>query len=540
MQSKSTAIPSGGGKRRNNFRFVAGGALFLFLLTGGFRAGATSPVRGYVYEDANGNGKKDRREKGVGNVAVSNGREVVLTDGDGKYVLTAGDDNTVFVIKPAGYRIETDEYNQPRSFYIHKPGGSPSLRYEGVKPTGGLPKSVDFALIKYDEPETFASFIFGDSQPYGEEEVSYFERGIVDEVKNRTAGVSFGVTLGDLVGDNLSLHPLYKNAIQKIGLPWYHVMGNHDMNYDATADSLSDETFEANFGPANYAFNYGKAHFIVLDDIFYPDPADGRGYLGGFREDQLAFVRNDLQFVSPEQLIVVCLHIPLNSDNDAFRPDDRQELFRLLDSYPDVLALSAHTHYQTQHFVGKGNGLNREKPLHEYNVGATCGDWYSGVFNEKGVPEATMRDGTPKGYALLTVEGNRYTLYYNVAGRTADYQINLYCPKMIPHGKHALGIYANFFMGDESSVVEYRTDRGEWKAMSRTEDYDPAYYRYVQEWDYIEDVRPGRRPSHPVRCTHLWRANIPSNLPVGTHDVEVRATDRYGKTFTASSRYEIK
>ncbi len=55
-------------------------------------------------------------------------------------------------------------------------------------------------------------------------------------------------------------------------------MGNHDMNYDAVADSLSDETFESNFGPANYAFNYGQAHFIVLDNILYPDPRDGNGY----------------------------------------------------------------------------------------------------------------------------------------------------------------------------------------------------------------------------------------------------------------------
>jgi hypothetical protein len=151
-----------------------------------------------------------------------------------------------------------------------------------------------------------------------------------------------------------------------------------------------------------------------------------------------------------------------------------------------------------------------------------------------------MCDGTPKGYALLTVDGNRYTLDYRAAGKPAGYGINLYCPKIIPHGRHALGIFANFFMGDESSVVEYRVDGGEWKVMIRTEDYDPAYYRYMQEWDYIDEVRPGRRPSHPVRCTHLWRASIPSDLPVGKHDVEVRATDRYGKTSGASERYEIK
>ena len=48
------------------------------------------------------------------------------------------------------------------------------------------------------------------------------------------------------------------------------------MNYDVQADSLSDETFESYFGPASYSFNYGKVHFIVLDDIRYPIPVLAR------------------------------------------------------------------------------------------------------------------------------------------------------------------------------------------------------------------------------------------------------------------------
>ncbi|MDR1406491.1 MAG: calcineurin-like phosphoesterase C-terminal domain-containing protein, partial [Tannerella sp.] len=535
----SLAAGNAGMRRRNVFR-TTGSVFVLVLCTGFFRATAMPPVRGCVYEDVNHNGKRERREKGIANVAVSNGREVVLTDSDGRYALPAGDDHIIFAVKPSGYVFETDEYNQPESFYIHKPGGSPPLTYQGVKPTGDMPASLDFALTKHEEEETFTSFIFGDSQPYTEEEVRYFEKGIVDEASAATAGVSFGITLGDLVGDNLTLHPLYKEAIKKTGLPWYHVMGNHDMNVDAKADSLSDETFEANFGPANYAFNYGRAHFIVLDDILYPDPVDGRGYRGGFRKDQLTFVENDLRFVPDGHLIVICMHIPLMSDNDAFVEDDRRELFRLLARYPDVLVMSAHTHYQEHHFAGRENGLDRDRPLHEYNVGATCGDWYSGIHDDRGIPLACMRDGTPKGYALLTVTGNRYTLDYKVAGKPADYNINLYCPRVVPQGRYAPVIYANYFMGDEGSVLEYRVDRGEWKKMNRVEDYDPAYYHYMQEWDYAEEVRPGRRPSNPVRSMHLWRAAISPDQPAGKYEVEVRTAGRNGKEYVASGRYEIR
>ena len=76
--------------------------------------------------------------------------------------------------------------------------------------------------------------------------------------------------------------------------------------------------------------------------------------------------------------------------------------------------------------------------------------------------------------------------------------------------------------------------------MVKTDDYDPAFYRYMQEWDYSDEVRPVRRPSNAQICRHLWRANIPSTLPVGQHRIEVRATDMFGRVFTQSSSYQIK
>lgn len=500
-------------------------------------------AKGYVFEDGNNNEKKEKKEKGIANVAVSNGIDVVLTDSEGQYNLPVGDDNIIFVIKPTGYKIPVNEYNFPKSYYMHKPKGSPASFYKGVEPTEELPKSIDFGLIKYDEPEIYSSFIFGDSQTYSEQEVEYFTKGIVDEAKNRN-GLSFGITLGDLVGDNLNLHLSYKKAIQQMRLPWYNVIGNHDMNYDAKEDILSDETFESNFGPANYSFNYGKAHYIVLDDILYPNPVTGKGYLGGLREDQLKFVENDLKFVQPDHLIIISMHIPLfdRKDKDAFREADRLRFYALLNNYPNVLVLSAHTHIQSHNFIGKEDGLNRVKPIHEYNVGTTCGDWYSGILNAKGLPTSTMRDGTPQGYAIINVKGDRYTLDYKVAGQSDNYQISIYNPKVVPYKGRWItsGIYANFFMGSDNDIVEYRVDEGTWTKMTKIEDYDPAYYRYMQDWDYSNEVKPVRRPSNPQICRHLWRANIPSSLSVGEHCIEVRATDMFGRVFTQNSSYQIK
>ncbi len=61
---------------------------------------AQQTVTGYVFEDSNKNSIKDRREKGIANVAVSNGVDVILTDQNGKYLLPVSDDATVFVNKP--------------------------------------------------------------------------------------------------------------------------------------------------------------------------------------------------------------------------------------------------------------------------------------------------------------------------------------------------------------------------------------------------------------------------------------------------------
>ncbi|HMR19320.1 MAG TPA: metallophosphoesterase N-terminal domain-containing protein, partial [Sphingobacterium sp.] len=254
--------------------FISG---FLFV-----QAVSAQTVRGIVFEDINQNSKKDRKEKVLPNVAVSNGIDVVLTNNKGEYTLPVSDDNIIFVIKPSGYNVPVDQDNLPRYYYIHKPNGSPELKFKGVEATGPLPKSVDFGLTPTVEKDEFQILVFGDPQVYNEKEVEYFEKGIITPLKNSTQ-YAFGISLGDLVGNKPTLFNPYIQAVKQIGIPWYQVMGNHDMNFDVTSDTLSDESFEAHFGPNNYAFNYGKVHFIVLDDIIYQGPHAKRPYIGGLR-----------------------------------------------------------------------------------------------------------------------------------------------------------------------------------------------------------------------------------------------------------------
>ncbi len=504
---------------------------------------AQTKVIGYVFEDANANGKKDKKEKPIANVAVSNGVDVVLTDAWGKYELPVSDDTAIFVIKPEGYAFLLDEYNLPQYYYLHKPKGSPKyFKYKGVEPTGKLPKEVNFGLLPQEEKSEFKAFVFGDPQPYNLEEMEYYKKAIIDEAKQQTSGISFGISLGDIVGDDLSLHQPYKEVMKEMGLPWYNVLGNHDMNYDAEEDQYSDETFERNFGPANYAFNYGKAHFIVLDDVLYPHPITKKGYWGGFRKDQLDFVRNNLKLVDKTHLVVVSFHIPLYvGDEEHFDAKARQELLDLLADFDHVLLLSAHMHMQGHQFYGKEQGWKKDKLLHEYNVGTTSGDWYSGEYNEYNVPVSTMRDGTPKGYAILSVKDNTYLLDYKVAGKSVDYRMEVFLPQVVADKKGGNSfVYANIFMGTEFDEVEYRIDQQEWKKMARAATMDPALYAKVQKYDLSDTLLDGKRPSNPVNSPHLWSARIPANLSVGIHQVEIRTKDMFERVFSTVKTFRVE
>lgn len=519
--------------------FFATGSLFLSVAL----ACAQQTVTGFVYEDDNSNLKFDRKEKGIPNVAVSNGREVVLTDLAGKYSLPAGSDDIIFVVKPSGYKTHFDEKNLPRFYHIHKPAGSPALQFKGIGPTGALPASVDFPLNRSDEPGTFEILLFGDPQVHNENELRYFDQRIVSELAGKAQNYSFGISVGDLVGNNPDMFLPYADVIRKIGIPWYNVIGNHDLNHDATNDFHADESFEAVFGPSTYSFNFGAAHFIIIKDILWPDPRDNQGYWGGFTGQQLTFLENDLKLVPKDHLVVIAFHIPLWEGyvgNDIFRDEDRQRLFSLLKDFPNNVTISAHSHIQYNKLLTSGDGWLAEKPHHHFNLGTTCGSWYSGALDSDGIPWSVMADGTPQGYAMMKVTGNQYEITYKTAGSPVTNQMKVYHPRILGKAPRSqASIFVNFYMGTETDEVVFRVDGGKWIPMNYVIDRDPSYLHLLHEWDFTGEVIPGRRPNEPRDCLHLWRAVLPSNLLLGEHVIEVKATDMYGKPHLAKSNYRI-
>ena len=393
------------------------------LLMAGDAASAADTARGTVFHDRNRNQRRDAGEPGLPGIRVSNQVEVTVTDAGGRWALPAGDEAIFFVIKPTGWATPVDALFLPRFYHIHKPEGSPESKFPGVAPTGPLPDSIDFPLHPAQEPEKFHAIFFGDPQPRNQKEVDYIAHDVVEDLVGTDA--AFGVTLGDIVFDDLEVFDGINRAVALVGIPWFNVIGNHDINYDAPDDALSDETFERVYGPSYYSFDYGGVHFLVLDDIDWGGSRDSGGtgkYTAGLGKRQIEFLKNDLARVPQSQLVVLMMHIPLTDVTD------RQEVYRLIEHRPHTLSVSGHTHYQEHRFIGAEDGWRGSEPHHHIINVTVCGSWWAGAPDETGIPHTMMRDGAPNGYSILRFHGTETEFEFRAARRDKDYQMNIHAP----------------------------------------------------------------------------------------------------------------
>jgi len=498
-------------------------------------------ARGVVFHDVDGDGVRDPGEPGLPDVGVSNGRDIVRTNRSGRYRLRVGNDTTVFVLKPRGFRTPIDEELQlPRFYYTHKPQGSPDLKFPGVPPTGRLPRSIDFALTEHEEPERFEVILFGDPQPRDQAEIDYLAHDVVEGLVGSDA--AFGVTLGDILFDDLSLFGALNRTIAMIGIPWYNVLGNHDINFDAPDDALSDETFERHYGPPYYAFDHGPVHFLVLDDVHWKGRVEGEGYhggnyTGGLGEDQLAFVRNDLASIPRDQLVVLFMHIPLTS---GWQEPERQALFRLMEERPLALSISAHHHFQEHVWLDADDGWKGSEPHHHVVTVTTSGSWWRGLPDATGVPVTTMRDGAPNGHLVVTFDGSDYAMDFRAARGSANEQMHIWVPERVyARRAHLTEVLVNVYNGSEKTDVRFRVDgEGEWRSMTQTARPDPLYEAVKDE---EIDAMPDRwKLPEAIDSPHLWSGILPKGLGAGRHLVEVKVTDPWGATFEERRSFRIK
>lgn len=527
---------------------------------------ATTCDGGVVFEDRNGNGRRDSGEPGIAGVKVSDGLAVQMTDAKGVYRLPPSDGRTLFVIKPPGYRPARRADGLPDLWQNTRTVDGPPLRYGGIPTRAATCR--DFALRKTspspDRKEGLDVLVLADPQPKSRRDVDYYRRDIIEPIKREAAidmGHGFGrfhfeglagdlgLSLGDITHDDLSLYPALTAATTSLGVPWLHVAGNHDLDFDAARDEDSLLTFRHHFGPDTHAWEEPEATIVVLDDVVYL-PGKTPSYIGGLREDQFAFLHRYLPTVPRDRLLVLAVHIPFfdaDPERETFRAADRKRLFALLRPFPKVLLLSGHGHTQRHVYHDTTSGWHGRAPLHEYNVGAACGAFWSGVKDAEGIPDATMADGTPNGHARLHVtRAGDYSLTWHPArvptdetGHTATMRLS--APKVLRQGAWpAFAVTANVFMGQDDIRVEYRVDGGPWQAMRRVVAADPWLVAENVRDDQAEVLRGYDRAPPAGDSTHLWKGTLPTSLAVGQHSVEVRAFDRWRGEQRASTSYRLE
>jgi hypothetical protein len=512
-------------------------ASLLFLLLGlSVQAEAPRYVSGVVFEDENRDGLRDSGEAGVPLVLVSNGQDVVATDGEGRYYLPVRPRSAIFVVKPVGYTFPRGDHNLPSFYRLHWTEGSGDLKYGGVPATGALPASLDFPLMPASKSEDFSVLVVADPQPHNKTHVDYYEQRFVKLLAGRR-DFAFGLVLGDIVRDDLSLFEPYVLANSRLPGPIFHVVGNHDIDLDATDEVTSVATFHRYFGPANYALMEGKAVFVVLNNVRYPladQEEGGRSYQAGYASAALRFMANLLSHVPDDRLIVLAQHIPLVPGNDrpmVFRPEEQKHLLRLLNGRR-VLALAGHNHTQWHAFLNEESDWQGAEPLRQWVVGTASGSWWGGEPGPDGLPDSIMRDGTPPGYGVLHIDGTDYRLEYRVAGQPREYQMRVMMPRHVVRGERDQPLLVNVFNGSERTQVAFRVGpAGSWSPLAFTPGVDYDYVGRLTRRNQSEAPPPGTHLPPPAISHHLWLGRLPRNLPEGKHQVEVRVRDEWGAEF---------
>ncbi len=553
--------------RRDVLLGAAGGVAVALAAAPTPAAAEATMVSGFVFEDVHGSGQRGPKSPGLANVLVSNGREVAVTDAEGRYSLPLPEEATIFVIKPPGYSPPVEAATRlPRFYRHHRPLGTPAsleLTFAGLAPTGPMPASLDFPLYRQDEPDAYEVVLFTDPQPESDVEVDFIREDVIEALAGTRA--KFGITAGDVMFDDLSLYDRYNRIIATIGLPWWNVGGNHDLNFEAPDRHYSRETYRRVFGPNYYAFFYAGTLFLMLDDVDYlgVDKTKPRGagkYQGRLDEPQLEFVRNVLAQTPPDVLIVLVTHIPLSTylgpADPANNLTNREALFALFEGRRFTVSFSGHTHTTEHHYFDAAEGWKGETPHHHHVMTAVSGSWWSGPFDHRGVACADSRDGTPNGFHVLSIDGNSYKTRFVPAKEPNGRQMRLSIDSRFhdadrevqrefrqgqllgsPIARASLGaasLIADVFDGGPKTKVVMRIGERPPIEMTRRATPDP----------FVEEVFTRNEATKKwwVKAevsSHIWAARLPADLAIGAHRVIVEAVTEYGDVVTGRLALEV-
>lgn len=429
--------------------------------------------------------------RGLAGVAVSDGVSVVATDREGRFELLApGWAEFVHLSLPSGMQI-------PRN-----PQGTARF-YERIVRNSSGQMDVNFELERMaGSDEKHAFLLWADPQTRNQRQMDFLHaQSVPDAVQTiRDLGDRhvFGISAGDIMSDDLSLFPQYEQAVSRIGIPFFQVVGNHDLDFTAHHTEASYQTFSRYFGPGYYSFNRGSVHYVVINDVLY----HGAGYIGYITRDQLTWLENDLKLVEAGSTVVVTLHIPLMTTEHHRRREgvslggtvaNREAIYRLLEPY-NAHVLSGHMH-ENEHL--------REGGVRHHVSGTVCGAWWSGPI---------CFDGTPNGYPVFEVNGQEITHRYKSTALPFSHQLRAYGRGADPSAEDE--IVANVWNWEPEWTVVLHEGSDRRGSMARRVGLDP----------WAVELKAG-----PWATNHMFYAPVSATA----RDIVVEATDGQGRKYTS-------
>ncbi len=408
-------------------------------------------------------GKVSSNGKGIPNVAVTDGVNIVKTNEKGHYVLATTDTALyVYMSLPSGYKVPIKN-NIPDFFYALGEKNTPKQVY-------------NFELEKLRNNENKHTIItWADPQVYFEDEVVELKEGADDVkalVKKYYADVpTYGLLAGDIIGyskDADLLYPPIKKMLSDTGVPFFFVPGNHDVNLSSTSNRLSKVAYHNAFGPNYYSFNRGKIHYVMLDNIFYD--VDKRNYKGYIDEIQMNWLKQDLQMIAKGSTVILTMHIPTYSP-EARRGESHKELaHRVLTNRASLYALlepfKVHIFSGHEHLI---ENYQIKENLFEHVHTTLSGLFWMAPWSW---------DGSPRGYTVYEIDGEEVTWYSKSVGKSRDHQFNAY-----PVGANAQkpnAITANVWNYDPAWKIYWYEDGTKQGEMENFKGYDSSIVEFVK------------------------------------------------------------
>lgn len=445
------------------------------------------------------NGVVSADGKPLHNVVVSDGETVTATDEAGKYEFITKN-RFVFISIPSEYKIPQNETGT-------------ALFYREIDKRKKM-SFYPFELEKSNDGTEHSFILFADPQTEDEEDMRKFQTETIPDLqqtlkKEKLKNV-FGVSDGDILYDNLEMYPDYEREVKKTKIPFFQVLGNHDLIETTQTDEQSITTFENHFGPTYYSFNRGRVHYVILDDIFWFGE-----YIGYVNQKMLDWLKRDLSFVEKGRPVVIFTHIPphttyanrygVDDSINAIRIVNKDLLYDLLKPYKSYF-ICGHTH--ESQYITDGDS--------EVHVcGAVCGGWWTGPI---------CYDGTPNGYSIYKVKGDKISWQYKSTGHPLDHQLRVYKPQS-EHSKSDL-LIVNVWGYDKNWKVEWFEDGAPRGEMVNRVDFDPLSVSLYEG----EDKPEKRTWVDPVKNDHMFFAQ-PSK---SAKKISVKVTDRWGQVFEES------